>query len=64
MADLVIPEGPWTIERLGEKKYFELAIAFGVTDGSKNFTPALDLTEPYNEQQKVKQPDDVEAVEK
>lgn len=49
-----IPEGPWTVEKLGEDQYCELARAFGCFDPAQEaaeFRPPLDLTAQYREQQ-------------
>ncbi|TXH18428.1 MAG: hypothetical protein E6R03_02200 [Hyphomicrobiaceae bacterium] len=46
-----IPEGPWTVERLGEELYVKLALEYGCFDPRREtFRPALDLTAPYNDQ--------------
>lgn len=50
MATPIIPQGPWTVEALGDKQYQELSVAYGCGFDS-SFRPALDLTKAYAEQQ-------------
>lgn len=45
-----IPEGPWTVEVLGWELYEKLAVENGCLKPTKEFCPALDLTEVYNQQ--------------
>lgn len=53
-----IPEGPWTVEALGEDEYKRLANEYGCFNPSlepPTFRPPLDLTAAYQAQQ-TKQP--------
>lgn len=60
----VIPEGPWTVEKLGWDLYVKLANEHNVLIPSKDFHPALDLTAEYNEQQAAHWPMDAEKPSK
>lgn len=61
MGKTEIPEGPWTVEKLGRELYTKLAIENGCLTPTPDFSPALDLTDARNAQQAAKAPKPAKA---
>lgn len=55
-----VPPGPWTVEKLGEELYCQLARDYGVFDPSRElatYRPPLDLTTFYQPAEEAEEED-------